>query len=203
MATNSPLEKAAWIGFLVGTIFLSNYLTHQWGKNFYEGQVRDGEVFDILHQITPDLHSWYGLNDIVLGLILVSFIFIPNNVSILEEFVAKFLLIMFVRALTIVSTILPKHKQCESKLGWIQMIKGQCYDKVFSGHTAFVLLATLIYQREGIIGWPLFFGLNIFNILSIILVRAHYTIDIILAIVITYLVYDGDYHIFTDFLKRL
>ena len=203
MATNEPLQKATWILFLVVTIFLSNYFTHQLGKNFYEGKIRDGEVFDILHQITPDLHHLYGINDIVMLGLIVSFIFIPNNVSILEEFVPKFLLIMFVRALTIISTILPKHKKCESQLGWIQMIKGQCYDKVFSGHTAFVLLATLIYQREGIIGWPLFFALNIFNILSIILVRAHYTIDIILAIVITYLVYDGDYHIFTDFLKRL
>lgn len=203
MATNDTVQNMTWIFFLVATIFLSNYFTHQLGKNFYEGKIRDGEVFDILHELTPDLHEWYGMNDIVLVGLMISFFFVPNNINIVVEFLSKFLLIMFVRALTIISTILPKHKQCEPKMGWIQMIKGQCYDKVFSGHTAFVLLATLIYQREGIIGWPLFFGLNLFNILSIILVRAHYTIDIILAIVITYLVYDGDYHIFTDFLKRL
>lgn len=203
MASNDFIQKATWIFFLVATIFLSNYFTHQLGKNFYEGKIRDGEVFDILHEITPDLHHLNGMNDIVMIGLIISFFFIPNNIEIIKEFTGKFLLIMFVRALTIVSTILPKHKQCEAQLGWLQMIKGQCYDKVFSGHTAFVLLATLIYLREGIINIPIFIALNLFNIISIILVRAHYTIDIILAIVITYLVYDGDYHIFTDFLKRI
>jgi hypothetical protein len=39
---------------------------------------------------------------------MISFIFVPNGVPILKRFLGKFILIMFVRALTIMSTILPK-----------------------------------------------------------------------------------------------
>jgi hypothetical protein len=66
-----------------------------------------------------------------------------------------------------------------------------------------VLLATLIYLREGILGFPAFLGINIANMTGIILTRSHYTVDIVLAILITLLVYDGDYHIFTNWMKRI
>ena len=193
-------ENILWVGLLLAFIFVSNYLTHVFGKQFYESQTNNGKIFDILHEITPDLHDYRAYNDIILGLTIVSFFFVPF--TLIQEFLGKFILIMFVRALTIVSTILPKHEKCEPKLDWIQMVKGQCYDKVFSGHTAFVLLATLIFLREGIIGLPMFFLVNLLNMTSIILTRSHYTIDIILAVVITYLVYDGDYHVFTNFTKE-
>ena len=196
-------ENVLWIGFILVIIFLSNIYTHELGKWFYEHKKSDGKVFDILHEITPDLHDYKDYNDIILILTTVSLLFVPNSLSIIKEFTGKFLLIMFVRALTIVSTILPKHQKCESNLRWYHYIKGQCYDKVFSGHTAFVLLATLIYLREGIISFPVFCAINFANWTSILLTRSHYTIDIVLAIVITLLVYDGDYHIFTDFMKKI
>ena len=159
------------------------------------------EIFDILWSVTPDLHEYGKYNDIIGVGLLISFLFVPT--TIFKEFIGKFLLILLVRALTIVSTILPKHEKCDDNLTWLQMMKGQCYDKVFSGHTSFVLLATLIFLREGIINLPVFFALNLGQITSIILTRSHYTVDIILAIVITWLVYDGDYHVFEDFMKRI
>ena len=197
------LENVLWVGCIVAIIFLSNIYTHELGKWFYEHNDSHGKVFDILHEITPDLHGHIPYNDIILMATIVSFLFVPNNLAILKEFAGKFLLIMLVRALTIVSTILPKHDKCASDLKWYHYLKGQCYDKVFSGHTAFVLLATLIYLREGILSFPVFLAINLANWISIILVRSHYTIDIILAVVITLLVYDGDYHIFTDFMKKI
>lgn len=197
------VENVLWIGIILIIIFLSNIYTHELGKWFYEQNDSQGKVFDILHELTPDLHDHKPYNDIILMATIVSFLFVPNNLAILKEFAGKFLLIMLVRALTIVSTILPKHDKCASELKWYHYFKGQCYDKVFSGHTAFVLLATLIYLREGILSFPVFLAINLANWASIILVRSHYTIDIILAVVITLLVYDGDYHIFTDFMKKI
>ena len=76
-------------------------------------------------------------------------------------------------------------------------------DKVFSGHMALTLLGSLIYYRENFISFSTFAFLNSLEAIMIILTRAHYTIDVFLAILITYLVYDGDYHIFTDFAKKL
>jgi len=122
---------------------------------------------------------------------------------ILKEFFGKFLIILLVRALTIVSTILPKHEKCDDNLNWYDYIRGQCYDKVFSGHISFVLLLCLIMLREKILSVPTFFAILTTQFASIILTRSHYTVDVILGIVITYLVYDGDYHYFQDIAKRL
>lgn len=203
MASEANSENILWFLALVAFIFFSNYATHQLGKWHYEHNEPNGKVFDLLHHLTPDLSEYYKYNDITLICVMISFLFVPNSLSILKEFLGKFVLIMFVRALTIMSTILPKHETCPSQnLTWYQMIKGQCYDKVFSGHTAFVLLATLIYLRESIISFPIFLGINAVNITSIILTRSHYTIDVILAIVITYLVYDGDYSVFSKIKLR-
>jgi hypothetical protein len=197
MASEMNIDNILWLFALIAFIFFSNYATHYLGKWHYEHNEPNGKIFDILHHITPDLQKYAMYNDTILVITMISFLFVPNSVSILKEFLGKFILIMFVRALTIMSTILPKQDGCSSELTWMNMFKGQCYDKVFSGHTAFVLLATLIYLRENIISFPAFLGINLANITSIILTRSHYTIDVILAVVITYLVYDGDYTVFT------
>lgn len=198
---NRFFENSIWIGVIICILFFSNYFTHELGKTFYKGEQANSKIFDTLWSITPDLHEYSKFNDIFVVGLLISFLFVPT--SIFKEFIGKFLLILLVRALTIVTTILPKHEKCNDDLTWLQMMKGQCYDKVFSGHTSFVLLATLIFLREGFISLPVFFALNLAQITSIILTRSHYTVDIVLAVVITWLVYDGDYHVFDNFLKRI
>lgn len=192
-----------WVLFLSSIIVTSNYWTHELGMAFYDKTENNGKVFDLLHAVTPDLSDLKPYNDIIVSAVALSFLFVPKGVTLFKEFAAKFILIMVIRALTTISTILPKHEKCDSTPLLSRYIKGQCYDKVFSGHTSFVLLATLIYLREGILGFPAFLGINIANITGIILTRSHYTVDIVLAILITLLVYDGDYHIFTNWMKRI
>lgn len=192
-----------WVLFLSSIIVTSNYWTHELGMAFYDKTENNGKVFDLLHAVTPDLSDYKPYNDIIVSAVALSFLFVPKGGTLFKEFAAKFILIMVIRALTTVSTILPKHEKCDATPHFSRYLKGQCYDKVFSGHTSFVLLATLIYLREGILGLPAFLGINLANITSIILTRSHYTVDIVLAILITLLVYDGDYHIFTNWMKRI
>ena len=170
---------------------------------FYDNTDNNGKVFDLLHSITPDLSDFKPYNDIIVSGVALSFLFVPKGIELFKEFAAKFVLIMVLRALTTISTILPKHEKCDATPLFSRYLKGQCYDKVFSGHTSFVLLATLIYLREGILGWTGFIGINVANIAGILLTRSHYTVDIVLAVLITLLVYDGDYHIFTNWMKRI
>jgi hypothetical protein len=170
---------------------------------FYDNDANNGKVFDLFHSVTPDLSDYKAYNDIIVSLTALSFLVVPDGVTLFKEFAAKFVLILVLRALTTISTILPKHEKCDATPRWSRLLRGQCYDKVFSGHTSFVLLATLIYLREGILGWPAFIAINLANITGITLTRSHYTIDIVLAILITLLVYDGDYHIFTNWMKRI
>jgi len=196
-------KNTLWVLFLASIIITSNYWTHELGMAFYEKTENNGKVFDLFHSITPDLSSYKPYNDIIVSATALSFLFIPKGMELFKEFAAKFILIMVIRALTTISTILPKHEKCDATPKFSRYLRGQCYDKVFSGHTSFVLLATLIFFREGILGWTGFLGINIANITSIILTRSHYTVDIVLAILITLLVYDGDYHIFTNWIKRI
>jgi hypothetical protein len=192
-----------WVLFLSSIIVTSNYWTHELGMAFYDKTENNGKVFDLLHAVTPDFSNFKPYNDIIVSVVAFSFLFVPKGVTLFKEFATKFILIMVIRALTTISTILPKHEKCDSTPQWSRYIRGQCYDKVFSGHTSFVLLATLIYLREGVLGFPAFLGINLANITSIILTRSHYTVDIVLAVLITLLVYDGDYHIFTNWIKRI
>jgi hypothetical protein len=196
-------KNTVWVLFLASIIVTSNYWTHELGMAFYDDTQNNGKVFDLLHSMTPDLSDYKAYNDIIVSATAISFLFIPKGMELFKEFAAKFILIMVIRALTTVSTILPKHEKCDATPRFSRYWRGQCYDKVFSGHTSFVLLATLIYLREGILGWPAFLGINMANITSIVLTRSHYTVDIVLAILITLLVYDGDYHIFTNWMKRI
>jgi hypothetical protein len=196
-------KNTLWVLFLASIIVTSNYWTHELGMAFYDDTQNNGKVFDLLHSMTPDLSDYKAYNDIIVSATALSFLFIPKGMELFKEFAAKFILIMVIRALTTVSTILPKHEKCDATPRFSRYWRGQCYDKVFSGHTSFVLLATLIYLREGILGWPAFLGINLANITSIVLTRSHYTVDIVLAILITLLVYDGDYHIFTNWMKRI
>ena len=196
-------KNSLWILFLAAIIVTSNYWTHYLGMWFYEHNNSNGQIFDLGHSLTPDLSEYKPYNDIIVSMTALSFLFVPNGLSLFKEFGAKFILILVVRALTTVSTILPKHEKCESTPKFSRFWIGQCYDKVFSGHTSFVLLATLIYLREGIVSWPSFLAINLTNITGILLTRSHYSVDIVLAVLITLLVYDGDYHIFTNWVKRM
>lgn len=191
--------SAGWLLLILGFLLFSNYCTNELGKNFYGHKWEETKIYDILHENTPDFHEWKEVNDIIPITIILSTFFIKQPLPLVKEFLGKYLLIMSFRALTMMSTILPKHEKCDPTLTFIHMLKGQCYDKVFSGHMSFVLLSTLIYLREGIISIPTFLALNASQFASIILTRSHYTVDVLLALFITYLVFDGDYHIFKKY----
>ncbi len=196
-------ENLFWIFVALAVIGLSNYFTHLFGKTFYKHENKDVKIFDLLWSITPDLHQYSLVNDLIPVAVFGFFLVTPQHPSLIKEFFGKFLIILLVRALTIVSTVLPKHEKCDDDINWYDYIRGQCYDKVFSGHMSFVLLLCLIMLREKILSVPTFFAIIAAQFASIILTRSHYTVDVVLAIVITYLVYDGDYHYFQDIAKRI
>lgn len=192
---------------IVGSILiisLANYYTNEIGEAYYEGEAKINTIFDIVHHFTPDFHEYHNLVNVIPLLLFGSLFFVRNSISLLEETVLKTLLIHLIRSLTIISTILPKHEKCIREKGsFLSRLLGECYDKVFSGHTSFVFLITLILLRENYISFISFLLINAVQATIILLTRAHYTIDVLLAYFITYFVYDGDYHILTDFAKKL
>jgi hypothetical protein len=194
--------KYAYPAILVFIIFASNYLVEVIGKWHY-AQSDNKQPFDLAHYFLPDFHKHKWLVNI-LPLTLLVFIFFQNNATyIFKTAIFLLIVILFIRALTTLSTILPKHEECIEPDLLTLMLGGGCYDKVFSGHMSFVALFSLILLEQKNITLPIFVGLNLLQAAIILLARTHYTVDVILGFVITYLVYDGDYHIFTNFFKGI
>jgi hypothetical protein len=188
MKLERALENAATISLLILIIGLSSYVTDELGIWFYELQMNENKVFDLIHEFTPDFHEYEGIVNLIPILFLGTFLFTKGN--LVWEFAEKFLVLIFIRSLTIFLTILPKHENCSKRFEWSTCFVGQCYDKIFSGHTCLTLLAALLLNRGGYI--PPWLGiLFVFlETICILLTRSHYSIDVFFAMIITYLVYD-------------
>jgi hypothetical protein len=188
MKLSRALENTVTVSLLILIIGLSSYVTDELGIWFYELQENENKVFDLIHAFTPDFHEYEGIVNLIPLLFLGTFLFTKGN--LIWEFAEKFLLLIFIRALTIFLTILPKHETCSKRFQWSNCLTGQCYDKIFSGHTCLTVLSALLLVRNQYIPAWLGIGFTAIEILCILLTRSHYSIDVFFAMVITYLVYD-------------
>ncbi|KAJ2416772.1 hypothetical protein H4218_002279 [Coemansia sp. IMI 209128] len=113
-------------------------------------------------------------------------------------------ILYFIRSITIsVTTVPPSIESCRIVLPqsmW-QVIKatpdilagniGQCTDKIFSGHTAILLISFLFWQRYAT-HWSIlvYSALHTFiGILTVLLARYHYTIDVVIGALLTFFVH--------------
>lgn len=191
------VQSGMYIIGILALIVLCQYLTESRGVFHYEEDGKD-HLYDLFHQLLPDWHSYQWVINILPLMILVYTLFLPNGFKVLRATLMMFLVVLGIRALTIVGTILPKHVECiPEKNPFINLLQGGgCYDKIFSGHTAFFVLMTLNLLDYGYLTTPVFWGLNAFNIGALLLTRAHYTVDVVLGFIIAYLVFDGEYRLF-------
>lgn len=188
MKISRAIENTITIVLLIIIIGLSSYVTDELGIWFYEHQNAENRIFDLIHEFTPDYHEYGGIVNLIPLLFLATFLVTKGN--LIWEFAEKFLLLIFLRSLTILFTILPKHENCSKRFKWSNCLTGQCYDKIFSGHTSLTVLAALLLNRGGYI--PTWLGILFVALetVFILLTRSHYTVDVFFAMVITYLVYD-------------
>jgi len=167
-----------------GFIIMSQYGTNRIG-NWYYDECKNNKLFDIGHKILPHISSIPWLSDI---LIFVLFPFIYKN----KQFWSEILSVLILRALTIIPTILPKcHHEQKSCDGILGIINGQ-YDKIFSGHMSYVFIATRVLKLNKL----QFYTLNILQALIILSTRTHYTVDVILGIIISELIHRSKIFIF-------
>jgi hypothetical protein len=166
------------------------------------------EVWDILHSNFKDYSKYNYTKNWYMVLFVVPIIYKYINDSIpnkfLKEFILKFLIIIFLRSVTIIATILPKNTPVEvipDEYGNLSLfdktIGGGCYDKMFSGHFAFGLLLTLLMFKHNIIQTNklniiLFTIINILHLFILGVTRSHYTMDMIVSLYVTLFVYNLD-----------
>jgi hypothetical protein len=161
----------AWMIFSCGLNICAAYLATHRAKQL-SANIRP--LPDVLLEILPILPDW--IPDIFVLIIILLDILVPfiihgdvNDYSGLKHIVNMFTYIMFIRSLTTWVTTLPSPLLTKSSLGYGQ------HDLIFSGHTAIMFCAA-----KSNIGY-LFAGIGT---LTVLCARQHYTVDVIIAIVI-------------------
>lgn len=183
-------------------IFIKVFTTHlnyTIAKDFYDNRVNQNKtkpkVYDISHNYLPNLsHNKFLriLNEIP---VVLPFLLLFVNVNIFIEYIFYMFTIFFIRCIFNLATILPKTDYCKNtdddNFHILSHFHGHCYDFIFSGHfSSFFLFTLILYNHFNHNIYLLVFS-NILYALIILLIRAHYTTDILVAFVITSLVYQN------------
>jgi len=173
---------------------MNNYAQNE-GEKFYTNRIYKKKVvpkvYDIMHKYLPEIKNSEWVANIMIGLSLIPLI-IEYNLQLYLEFGLLLLIVNFIRDITINLTILPKNKDCDlnKHSETYKQLAGACYDKIFSGHFAFIYLLSLIYYSNSIItNLPFLIIWNLINTFLILTVRSHYTIDILVSYFVCTLVY--------------
>lgn len=169
-------------------IYFLNSNLDTYAENFYleQKEKKSFKILDHGHKFIPNLHEYESMVNIFSGIVLMP---IFTNYKIFIEFMSIFIIILLLRAFMIWLTVLPKYKKCDIKS--FSIMAGGCYDKLFSGHTASVLLATLLYMKYYKLSKHNVILINSINAFILLSTRGHYTNDIITAIFITLFIYNN------------
>jgi hypothetical protein len=177
------------VGFLYVTCaMLTSNLDKQINK--YYKTITHPSVFDIGYYYLPNLSKYEFIGNFILLLFLIIVLILPK---LWDDFLGYMITIVFIRLFFIHMTVLPKHRNC--KLVKQNYFFGGCYDKIFSGHFAILCLVTLLLLKYKYLSLPWVIAINILYICLLLLFRWHYTIDMVVAFMVTLFVVQNDINI--------
>ena len=131
--------------------------------------------------------EYHHVVDIIMCLFGLYALFQINNKRTLKFMMIEILVVLFIRLISINLTIMPS-SNVECRLGHSKIIaNSQCNDMMFSGHTSLVFLTLLNLFYEGKIKKTTAGILMILYIATLLTTRSHYSVDIYIAIVISFL----------------
>lgn len=142
-------------------------------------------VIDIVHENIPYLKMPY-LSDILIFSQLLYTIFMISLKELNKIFITM-TIVQFCRIICGMVTVLPPLQKYENKYRF-GGLNGSGTDYIFSGHASYSALSSILLYNYGISIW-LLIPYNLVSQLSIIITRNHYTVDVILAWIITVSVY--------------
>jgi histidinol-phosphate/aromatic aminotransferase/cobyric acid decarboxylase-like protein/ribosomal protein S18 acetylase RimI-like enzyme len=140
------------------------------------GNASRGRVFDVGHAIVsarPHMRKWVELVTCVIPLLC--------RKSSPNKSLATFSIVTFLRGLCIATTVLPALVPVGAP-SVLMLVVGHGYDYVFSGHAAFA--ASWILNSPGYVEWTL----GTAQAFGLIATRMHYTVDVLLAWIIVWLI---------------
>ena len=168
--------------YLIFSHFVNNYINNI-GKDYYPDESR---LYDI-SQYLPNYAKYEIIGNFYIGFVSLLLLFKPN---IIFDFVSFIIPIFFIRNILTMITILPKSSDCNHHS--CAFINGGCYDKIFSGHTAYIFILTLLLNKNKIINFSTLILINIINVFIILTTRTHYTIDVLVSFLVCYVMYKNN-----------
>jgi hypothetical protein len=160
-------------------------------ERFYQKKENHKKVQDIFHDILPHIEHFEYASDII-AISVIGYLAIMRF-DLLYHLGGLVFTLTLLRQFIIQMTILPKNTVCDIKN--TSMIRGGCYDKIFSGHFGITFLTTLILLENGLINKFIVILINLVNGIFILLSRNHYTIDIIVSIFVVIIIYQNNLNI--------
>ncbi len=174
--------------YLIYSHFINKYL-HDIGKDNYNDEDR---IYDLCHIYLPNYEKYEFIGNIYIGIVFLFVLFKPSkSISIIFDFIAFIIPILFIRSILTIVNVLPKSSECDYN-PQLAFINGGCYDKIFSGHSALIFILTLLLNKYKIINFATLIILNIINVSIILLTRTHYTIDVFVSFLVSYLMYSNN-----------
>jgi len=160
-------------------------------ERFYQKKENYKKVQDIFHDILPHIEHFEYASDIITVSVIVYLALM--RFDLLYHLGGLVFTLTLLRQFIIQMTILPKNTVCDIKN--TSMIRGGCYDKIFSGHFGITFLTTLVLLENGLINKFIALLVNLVNGIFILLSRNHYTIDIIVSIFVVIIIYQNNLNI--------
>ena len=179
---------------------------------------RDSCIRDILQEKLPNLseesklskHNRTGIFkgilslDDFLAIALFILFLVIHKLKYIKDLAVLYILIRGFRLITMSVTVLLKNNNCKppSERNMIdRWLSGGCNDSIFSGHTALMIIL-LLYINKGVKSSFMKLMMILFAVgysLLIIMLRNHYTVDVVLAWFIsvsTFILYENREYLF-------
>lgn len=197
----TPTYLVVFVALTAASHLYFNERTWIEGNSFYNQNNSNNSyhtIYDIVHTTTKDYSEYnYQKNWYLLVFILP---FVMNyrriNKARLYEVVVKLCMMVLLRSWTISATIPPKNETCNVKELDLfhRTIGGTCYDKMFSGHFAFGIIATFLLFKFRFVPLTklsvfMYTLINVVHFLIITMTRSHFTIDTIIGLYVAILIH--------------
>jgi hypothetical protein len=159
---------------------INNMFTVYVEKYIRENHKQRKPLLDVGHKFLPNTYKFRFINDIIpLILVIVSILTIKDR----STYATVVTMCIILRTLCIYCTVLPPtHKKCDYDGSYV----GGCYDKLFSGHITLCVISSLFLSAAYPTLSKFLFLINIFEAISLIASRDHYTVDVVLGVIISY-----------------
>ncbi|KAG0050196.1 sphingomyelin synthase [Gryganskiella cystojenkinii] len=209
---NSELGRflASVVYFVViclGMAFCNQFSDHRWMDTGYQQVILEDRGFDIFPALKSNTSANIFVMTSIVFTVIGMFIICPSWKTrgiVLRRVLWVVGTLSIYRALTLSVTTLPTPKvgchPSDDRTFWgmlwiaIQMIPGTveaCTDDIFSGHTVFMVTCAIQWRLYCKNKWVTYFSYIYITIglYFVVATRLHYTVDVVLAIFITYAVW--------------